>query len=1213
MVSGGTFPGGDPFLQKQNEPSIAVSTRNPCHLLAGANDYRAVNLPGLPEDREIGDAWLGWYESTDCGSTWYSTLVPGYLQDSSPEGLASPVKGLTAGADPVVRAGSGGSFYYLFIAFNRGSNVGKLALARGIDHNDREEFIDPDKTPDIGARRLRSPIQYAGTIEVARGSSGRFIDKPSLAVFPGTGTCTLHGETIPATNVYVAWTEFLGNSDQTVRTKVHFVRSSDCGATWSPATKLSEGYPVNQGTVIAVNPRNPQDIYVLWRQIRSDKTRDAILYARSTDGGGSFTKAVPIPGLGEGEYFPFDQNTTSTLLGDNTITFRTVGYPTVAFTDELPNGQLYVALTQPLMPNASGGLGGLNSRIKMMRTDGTAWTSLVDVVPSSATGHQIMPALSYAAGKLQLIWYDLRFDESGLTDTLLVDETQALGTQPRIRHTMDVLGAQASVPIAAWPPPAGFFQPYGVAQPDYNDIDPITGQHILRGPRLSTYVIGDPNTLVDEGAGPKQLQFNFPNLFLYGGGRMSFMGDYIDIAGTAFVPDGLGNWSINGLANSTNAALGAFHAAWTDNRDAGIPASSTVSPLSYTPPASLPPNMTLKNAPPCTADDTRTRDANVYTSRVTQDFSLTVPGNNKRTNVDGVVRAFAVQLANGLDTPASFTLSVADVNGSFSRETFLGSACAAQSVPVSIIPVNVLPKSSVTRTVYINCGAAAARRVVVTATRSDLISASVVINADPTSPPSKDANGDPLGPEAHNPDAENPDAENPDAENPDAENPDAENPDAENPDAENPDAENPDAENPDAENPDAENPDAENPDAENANFQDVSIDVTNSGDTTSGYQVLVQAAGDTSGYSFLLLGNRVYGTPTSINCYLVRRRTNQQIFAIHNPDLTATDFPAENDPDPKHATILVRPGESIRVVLRAVWDSVVTPEPFCSTDPSSPNYCFKKLTFRTRAQAPNTGETVPREDSIGGPADLILTGVLSASPMVAGLGGFVDSPGATIENAGFSEATDFSWGTFLAGDEGGGAETGTVGGTGGLAPGDTIPTGPARIRIPFSTGEEQPFQPGDYFVGFEVDSSDTVQESNERNNTLTTAAPIEVVNYQASIGAPETVTAGIPFDVRVSVFGPTGASLSNAVVTLSLEGPGTSPNVPGPPGSMSPPNPTETTNSDGALFEDLSISNTGDRYRLVATIDVRDEVGNIIVGGLKFQSSTFTVFPFVGN
>ena len=40
---------GDPFLQRQNEVTIAVSTRNVQHLMAGANDYRSVDIPIIPD------------------------------------------------------------------------------------------------------------------------------------------------------------------------------------------------------------------------------------------------------------------------------------------------------------------------------------------------------------------------------------------------------------------------------------------------------------------------------------------------------------------------------------------------------------------------------------------------------------------------------------------------------------------------------------------------------------------------------------------------------------------------------------------------------------------------------------------------------------------------------------------------------------------------------------------------------------------------------------------------------------------------------------------------------------------------------------------------------------------------------------------------------------------------------------------------------------
>ena len=142
MVSGTTFPDGDPYLQRQNEPNAAVSTRNPLHLLAGANDYRTVDLPG-PFDPVRGfkmtaDAWVGLFKSVDGGENWKSTLLPGFPQDVSPEGLASPIKGREGATDPVMRAGTNGLFYYAGVAFDRGDNKpSAIFVARYMDLNNR--------------------------------------------------------------------------------------------------------------------------------------------------------------------------------------------------------------------------------------------------------------------------------------------------------------------------------------------------------------------------------------------------------------------------------------------------------------------------------------------------------------------------------------------------------------------------------------------------------------------------------------------------------------------------------------------------------------------------------------------------------------------------------------------------------------------------------------------------------------------------------------------------------------------------------------------------------------------------------------------------------------------------------------------------------------------------------------------------------------------
>jgi hypothetical protein len=291
-----------------------------------------------------------------------------------------------------------------------------------------------------------------------------------------------------------------------------------------------------------------------------------------------------------------------------------------------------------------------------------------------------------------------------------------------------------------------------------------------------------------------------------------------------------------------------------------------------------------------------------------------------------------------------------------------------------------------------------------------------------------------------------------------------------------------------------------------------------------------------------------------------------------------------------------------------VWNSATT-QPFCSTDPSAPNYCFNRVAFRVRAQAPNTGENEPREDVIGSTdarADLLLAAdVLETTNSVVAIGGFVDLPSITMRNDGGVDAGPFSWGSFLRNLEGGQVTaTGTIGRTESLAAGSVLDTGAARILVPHFTvidGVKVSFPAGNYLAGINVDETNAVDESDETNNSIT-SSPIRVVGYTAEIDVSRSPTAGRPFAVTVSLRGPDGAAVRGAAVSLSLEGPGTVPERPGPPGNMTPANPSGVTNVYGkAFFTGLRIGEVGGDYRIVAVITVPD------VGTLAFQSTTFKV------
>ncbi len=446
MVSGTNWTNGDPFLQRQNEPSIAVSSRNSSHLLAGANDYRTVDLPGVLGIDERGDAWLGVFKSFDGGRTWQSTLLPGFPLDGSPQGQASPIHGFHAASDPTVRAGTNGLFYYTGLAFNRGGNVPKSAVfvSRLIDLNNKENGDATFESGSMTNLQPRDTIRYVDTAVVDRGGIAgtpgafTFLDKPWVAVdIPRSGaTCTISVEedgknitqTIPAAPVYMTYTSFVGSGPLQV-SMINFRRSLDCGATWSSPAVLSQndepsGDAEHQGTVIAIDPSippsEPATVYVAWRRFASATDPDAppaIFLAKSADGGAHWGTAFPIvvfpssciskpAGVG----CPFDQIFTNT-------SFRSNGYPALTV-DSI--GRVYVAWSQRdangdgkiMMGIAPGGRSIQSSSIAqvdigpVVDDSGSAFSNL------SGRGSQLMPSLSFAVGKLMLAYYDLRQDHT---------------------------------------------------------------------------------------------------------------------------------------------------------------------------------------------------------------------------------------------------------------------------------------------------------------------------------------------------------------------------------------------------------------------------------------------------------------------------------------------------------------------------------------------------------------------------------------------------------------------------------------------------------------------------------------------------------------------------------------------------------------------------------------------------------------------------------
>ena len=423
---------------RQNEPAVAVDPRNTNVLLGSSNDYCGVYAftPPPQTPSPTGPIWLGYYRSENGGTSFRSSLVPGYPGDTSPYAALAKIRTASAG-DPVITwDGHGRAFF--------GSESSDDPAGTKKTFGDEWVAVFDNPGGPSGAT-INDGKRFQGSRVVAKGSSapnllGKFHDKTSIeADRTLTSPCDA--------NVYFAWSRFSGNGNEAI----YFSRSTDHGASWSSPQKLTESVHSVQDPDISVTGNG--HVYVTFHEFASKSGQpDAVKYLKSTNCGATFSapsliatfipstaidvadpQAVPpakwrddplsesdpsSPGslardCGDFDshcqsgYTFFRRDTTPRSTADQYDT--THEYVYVVYEAGKPGTEVNTGTTYGTISSGRASQSG----VYFVRLNGaTGVPTAPALLDSQSVGHQIFPDISADGGVLHTVWWDSRLDPS---------------------------------------------------------------------------------------------------------------------------------------------------------------------------------------------------------------------------------------------------------------------------------------------------------------------------------------------------------------------------------------------------------------------------------------------------------------------------------------------------------------------------------------------------------------------------------------------------------------------------------------------------------------------------------------------------------------------------------------------------------------------------------------------------------------------------------
>jgi hypothetical protein len=352
--------GATAYANAEVEPHLSINPTNPNHLVAAWQQDRMSDggARGLATAVSV-DGGVTWSRPqpapfTECGGGSFARASDPWVAVSNSAilqiGIAFSGATLTAGARSTVlvsRSGDGGTSW--------GPAIQLVDDDGARFFHDKETLtIDSTDARFVYAVWDRLDTSDTGVTLLARSTDGGLSWLPAVPIYdPGVTRQTIGNMavTTPDGVVHVFFTELGPSASNPAVTegRLAVIRSTDKGVTWSAPTQIAQllavgtrvpsqaSLTVRAGEILGTFAANPGDgtLYAAWQDSRfTGGTHDAIVLARSTDGGNTWSAPVRVNADAAVPAFtPTLAVLPSGLVGVMYYDFRQLGTPSYRPTD----------------------------------------------------------------------------------------------------------------------------------------------------------------------------------------------------------------------------------------------------------------------------------------------------------------------------------------------------------------------------------------------------------------------------------------------------------------------------------------------------------------------------------------------------------------------------------------------------------------------------------------------------------------------------------------------------------------------------------------------------------------------------------------------------------------------------------------------------------------------------------------------------------------